>query len=175
LYKAKLVHQGFRIDEDVLNGLKKAARKKETSLNNLINKILNDWLSRDMYFHELGFIPTSKDVITTWLNRIEEKDLIEDAKEFGSTRAREYIAYFFGDVTIYTLIEFLEILFSRFQAYQHKIDNKSHCFTVNHDISMNYSIFFSELLKGLIEPIIKNPVKIRNVTPNILNFSFEIG
>jgi hypothetical protein len=175
LYKTKLVHQGFRIYEDVLDGIKKTARKKETSLNNLINKILKDWLSRDMYFHELGFIPTSKDAIRTWLNRIEEKDLIADAKELGSTRAREYIAYFFGDVTIYTLIEFLEIIFSRFQAYQYKIDNKSHCYSINHDISLNYSIFFGELLKALIEPIINNPVKIRNITPNILTFSFEIG
>jgi hypothetical protein len=172
--KSKLIHQGFRIDEDVLAGIKKEATKREISLNKLINKVLKDWVSRDMYFCELGFIPTSKEAIRFWLEKLEEKDIIEDAKELGLTRAREYIMYFFGEVTIHTLMEFLEILFSRFPAYQHKINNNNHCFTVNHDVSRNYTIFFSVLLKALIEPIINNPVKIGNPTPNMLNISFEI-
>jgi hypothetical protein len=172
--RSKSIHQGFRIDEDVLAGIKKEALKRELSLNKLINKILKDWVSRDMYFSELGFIPTSKESIRIWLEKLEEKDIIEDAKEFGRTRAQDYVMYFFGEVTIHTLLQFLEILFSRFPAYQHKINNNNHCFTVNHDVSRNYTIFFGVLLKALIEPIINNPVKIGNPTSNMLNISFEI-
>jgi hypothetical protein len=172
--KSRSIHQGFRIDEDVLARIKEVALQKELSLNRVINKILKDWVTQDMYFHELGFIPTSKEAIRIWLNKLGEKDIIQDAKEFGSTRGREYIMYFFGDVTAYKLIRFLEILFSRFSAYQHKINNRIHYFTINHDISINYTIFFGELLKALIEPIINNPVNIAKPTPNILNFSFEI-
>lgn len=172
--KSKSIHQGFRIDEKVLVRIKKEAEKKELSLNKLINQILKDWISRDMYFQELGFIPTSKEAIRIWLDKLAEKDLIQEAREFGTNRAREYIMYFFGDVTIHTLIDFLEILFSRFPAYQHKVHNTKHCFSINHDISTKYSIFFGELLKSLIEPIVNSPVKIGNPTPNILNLSFEI-
>jgi hypothetical protein len=49
-----------------------------------------------------------------------------------------------------------------------------HSFTVNHDISMNFSIALQSILVGLIEPIIKNIVEINNVTPNAITFSFEI-
>jgi len=173
--KSKSIHQGFRIDEKVLFRIKKEADKKDLSLNKLINQILKDWISRDMYFQELGFIPTSKEAIRIWLEKLADEHLIEEAKEFGGNRAREYIVYFFGEVTIDTLIDFLEILFSRFPAYQHKVNNRLHYFSIHHDISRKYSIFFGELLKSLIEPIVNSPVKIGNPTANLLNLSFEIG
>ena len=172
--KPKSVHQGFRIDVELLTRIKKEAEKKDISLNKLINQVLKDWVNRDMYFHELGFIPTSKEAMRIWLNKLDEKDLIEEAKDFGSKRAREYVVYFFGELTAQSVIKFLEVLFSRFPAYQHKISNKRHCFSVNHDVSRNYSIFFGEVLKALIEPIINNPVKIGNPTSNLLNITFEI-
>lgn len=170
----KLVHQGFRIEENVLKALKREAKKRGTSLGNIANKIFKNYVTRDIYFEELGFIPMSKDFIRKWLSRIEEKFLIEDARELGSTIAKEYICYFYHDVNNYTLIEFLELWFSRFQSYQHGMDNRCHRFSVNHDINMNFSIYLRESLKALIEPIINKPVKFGALTPNVITFSFEI-
>ena len=35
----------------------------------------------------------------------------------------------------------------------------NHYFTVNHDININFSIHLKAFLEGLIEPIIKGPLK----------------
>jgi hypothetical protein len=107
------------------------------------------------------------------LGRIEEKYIIEDAKEFGLSIAKEYIPYFFMDVNSYTLLEFLEIWLGRF-PFQHRIDFKRHSYSINHELGMNYSIFFREYITALIEPIIKSPVKFSIVASNIVTFSFDI-
>ena len=171
--KRKLVHLGFRVDENVLEGVKKAAKRTETTVSNQINIILRNWVTRDTYFHELGFIPTSKDVLRVWVNKIEQSELILQAKEFGLAAA-EFIAYFFGEINVSNMIKFLEILLSRFPSYDHRIENKTHSFHINHDICLKYSIFFSELLKSLIEPIIMAPVKLKNLTQKTIIISFDI-
>jgi hypothetical protein len=171
--KPKLVHWGFRIEEEVLDNIKKAARRSDTTVSSQTNKILNNWVTRDIYFQELGFIPVSKDIIRAWLSKIEQKDLVSQAKDFGSL-ANEFIIYFFGEVNEKTLIKFLDIFFSRFQAYQHSRENKTHYFSINHDICINYSIFLSELLKTMIEHVIKRPIKISSISPKIISLSFSV-
>jgi hypothetical protein len=171
--KAKLIHQCFRIEEGVIKALEKESRKKGVPLSHVINKILKNYVTSERYFLELGFLLSSKDLIRKLLGRIEEKYLIEDAKEFGLTIAKEYIPYFFMDVNTYTLLEFLEIWLGRF-PFQHRIDFKRHSYSINHDLGTNYSIFFREYMTALIESIIKSPVKFNIVAPNTVTFSFEI-
>jgi hypothetical protein len=171
--KPKLVHWGFRIEEEVLDNIKKVARRSDTTVSSQTNRILKNWVTRDIYFQELGFIPMSKDIIRAWLSKIEQKELVIQAKDFGSL-ANEFIIYFFGEVNEKTLIKFLDIFFSRFQAYQHSIESLTHYFSINHDICINYSIFLSELLKALIEPVIKRPIKISSISPKIISISFNV-
>ena len=171
--KTKLIHQSFRIEEGVIKALEKESRKKGVPLSHVINKILKNYVTSERYFQELGFLLSSKDLIRKLLGRIEEKYLIEDAKEFGLTIAKEYIPYFFMDVNTYTLLEFLEIWLGRF-PFQHRIDFKRHSYSINHDLGMNYSIFFREYMTALIESIIKSLVKFNIVAPNTVTFSFEI-
>lgn len=173
LLKRKLVHLGFRIDENVLEGIKKSAKRTETTVSNQINTILRNWVTRDTYFEELGFIPMSKDVLRAWINEIEPNDLISQAKELGVSTA-EIIAYFFGEVNLSTMIKYIEILLSRFTSYDHRIENNTHSFHINHEICMKYSIFFGELLKSLIESVIKSPVKLKSITQKTIIISFDI-
>ena len=170
--KPKLVHWGFRIEEEVLDSIKKVARRPDTTVSSQTNRILKNWVTRDIYFQELGFIPMSKDIIRAWLSKIEQKELIIQGKDFGSL-ANEFIIYFFGEVNAKTLIKFLDIFFSRFPTYQHSSENMTHYFSINHDICINYSIFLSELLKALIEPVIKHPIKIGIISPKIISISFN--
>jgi hypothetical protein len=171
--KRKLVHLGFRVDADVLDSIRKAASRTETTVSNQTNKILRNWVTRDAYFQELGFIPMSKDILRAWINKIEERELIFQAKEFGLSAA-ELVGYFFGEVNVNTLIKFLEVLLSRFQSYQHHIEDKTHSFHINHDVCMNYSIFYGELLRALIEPIIKGPVDIKCRSQKMIILTFDV-
>jgi hypothetical protein len=181
----KLVHQGFRIKKVVLNMLDTEAKKKGISLSNLVNKILENHVTCDMYFEELGFIPVCKDFLRKVFGRIKEEEdvqnyLIDDSRELGLIAAKEYIPYFYSESNGDTLVQFLDKWFCKFQCHQHRVDNDNnynnrqhHYFIVNHDINMNFSIALKAFLEALIEPIIKRPVKFNSLTQNAISFSFE--
>ena len=57
--KIKLVHQGFRIEEEVVRLLAEEANVGHTSVGGLVNTILKAHFKHRKYFEELGFIPVS--------------------------------------------------------------------------------------------------------------------
>lgn len=176
---SKLVHSSFRIDEHVIKALEKEAQKRGISLSSLVNKTLKDYVTSEMHFEDLGFILVSKDFLRKIFSRVDDKDIAEIGKEFGLTIAREYVAYFYPQVNGDTLVEFLDtIWFRRFQSRKHTVtDNKNtiwHCFTVNHDINIKFSLALKNILEALIEPVIERTVEFRELAPNTITFSFEV-
>jgi hypothetical protein len=174
--KNKLVHSSFRIEENVIRALAEAAEKRGDTISGLVNRTLKNYVTSEMYFEELGFILVSKD----FLRRIFSSKIVSDQKhleafgmELGLTVAKEYVTYFFPEVNSHTIIQFLDIWFRRFQSCQHRVDGNRHSYSVNHDISMNFSIAMKSMLEQLIEPIVKNPVDFKELTPNAIVFSFE--
>ncbi len=197
----KHVHSSIRIEEDVFKSLQRESDRQGISVNSLINKILKNYVTSEMYFEQLGFLLVSKDFLRkTFAELQDEKRISEFGKELGLTVAKEYVSYFFPQLNSNTLAQFLDIWFKRFQSCQHRVENiirynddddiknnkdrkqeevqernnQSHSFTVNHDINMNFSIALKSILEGLIEPITKSPVKFRDITSNSISFSFEI-
>ena len=181
--KGKLLHQGFRIEEQVIKALAEEAARKGISVSNLVNKILKDYVTHEMQFEELGFILVSKDFLRKIFNAVDdEKDIQDFGKEIGITMAKEYVSYFYPRVNSITLIQFLDYWFRRFQSCKHVVENSSsnhesqerHYFTVNHDINIKFSFALKAILEGLIEPVSKTTVEFRDVTANSVTFSFDV-
>ena len=184
----------------MLKDLQKEAERRGVSFNSLVNKTLKTYVSSEMYFEQLGFILVSKDFLRKTFLKLDEKYIEEFGREIGLTVAKEYISYFSGYVNNYTLIQFLDIWFKRYQFSQHRIqdivdtatsdttDNERkwqkkqpqhhhhrlHSFNVIHDINMNFSLVLKAILEGLVEPITKSPVIFRDITAASITFSIEI-
>ena len=177
--KDKLLHQGFRIQEQVIKTLAEEAAKKGISVSNLVNKILKNHATHEMQFEELGFILVSKDFLRKIFNAIDNEKHIQDfGKEIGITMAKEYVSYFYPHVNSITLVLFLDYWFRRFQSCKHMVENSGrsqrHYFTVNHDINIKFSLALKAILEGLIEPVSKTTVEFRDVTANSITFSFDV-
>jgi hypothetical protein len=179
--KDKLLHQGFRIQEQVIKTLTEEAARKGISVSNLVNKILKNYVTHEMQFEELGFILVSKDFLRKIFSVVDdEKDIQDFGKEIGTTIAKEYVSYFYPQVNSITLVQFLDYWFRRFQSCKHIVENSSsdksqrHYFTVNHDINIKFSFALKAILEGLIEPVSKTTVQFRDVTANSITFSFDV-
>lgn len=178
--KDKLLHQGFRIQEQVIKTLTEEAARKGISVSNLVNKILKNYVTHEMQFEELGFILVSKDFLRKIFIVVDdEKDIEEFGREFGTTIAKEYVSYFYPQVNSITLVQFLDYWFRRFQSCKHIVENSDrsqerHYFTVNHDINIKFSFALKAILEGLIEPVSKTTVEFRDVTANSITFSFDV-
>jgi hypothetical protein len=177
--KDKLLHQGFRIQEQVIKTLTEEAARKGISVSNLVNKILKNYVTHEMQFEELGFILVSKDFLRKIFIVVDdEKGIEEFGREFGTTIAKEYVSYFYPQVNSITLVQFLDYWFRRFQSCKHIVENgdrsQRHYFTVNHDINIKFSFALKAILEGLIEPVSKTTVEFRDVTANSITFSFDV-
>jgi hypothetical protein len=177
--KDKLLHQGFRIQEQVIKTLTEEAARKGISVSNLVNKILKNYVTHEMQFEELGFILVSKDFLRKIFSVIDDEKHIQDfGKEFGTTMAKEYVSYFYPQVNSNTLVQFLDYWFRRFQSCKHMVENsdrsQKHYFTVNHDINIKFSVALKAILEGLIEPVSKTTVEFKDITANSLTFSFDV-
>ena len=177
--KQKLIHSTYRIKEDVIRAVEKEATKRGVPTSSLVNKILENYVTSEMYFEQLGFILVSKDFLRKVFSKIEkEKDIEEFGHELGVTTAKEYVSYFFPQVNSRTLVQFLDLWFKRFQSFHHRVDNdhpELHYFTVIHDININFSIALKMILEGLIIPIVKQDLEFRDITANAISFSFEVN
>ena len=178
--KDKLLHQGFRIQEQVIKTLAEEAARKGISVSNLVNKILKNYVTHEMQFEELGFFLVSKDFLRKIFNIVDdEKDIQDFGREIGTTIAKEYVSFFYPHVNSTTLVQFLDYWFRRFQSCKHIVENSDksqerHYFTVNHDINIKFSLALKAILEGLIEPVSKTTVEFRDVTANSITFSFDV-
>jgi hypothetical protein len=178
--KDKLVHQSFRLEEQVLKTLSEEAVRKGISVSSFVNKILKNYVTHEMQFEELGFLLVSKDFLRKIFNVIEDEKHLQDfGKEFGATIAKEYVSFFYPQVNSNTLIQFLDYWFRRFQSCKHLAEDtergQRHYFTVNHDINIKFSLALRAILEGLVEPISKTTLEFKDITANSISFSFEVG
>lgn len=173
--RRKRVNYTFRIDEDMFKSIEKEANEKGIAVSSLMCRITRNYVQRDRFLEQLGFIPVGKDVIRSWLDRIPEDLLQDDAEKLGSTIAREYITYFFHDIDVHTLIQFLDVWLGTLGGeLQKKEHYGTHTIAINHCVSIQYSLYLKEFLRALIEPITSQQVKFVEITSNLVSFSFKV-
>ena len=170
--RERLIHSSFRLKGDILKSLELVARKKGISLSTLVNQTLENYVTSEMYFEELGFLLMPKDFLSKVINGLTESQAQDLGRTLGSNIAKEYISFFFPIVDKTNLAKFLDLWFKRFQSYQHKVENARHYFVVNHEISMNFSIVLKSMLQSLVEHTSKNGIQI-DITPRVVVFSFD--
>lgn len=171
--RSRTVHYTFRINEEVLSNIQKEAESNSISVSGMINQILAQYISRDKYFEELGFVPISKEMLRRLMCRIQEDTLIRDSGELGSSDARECIAYIFHQINASTLLQFLDLLCSGFQSFSHESNGRFHRYAVNHGVSIQFSMHLKEYLRALIEQVLRKRIDFLEITPNIVVFAFE--
>jgi hypothetical protein len=170
--REKLVHSSFRLKESVLRSLEIEAKKRGVKLSTLVNQTLENYITSQIHFEELGFLLVSKDLLRVAFENLDEKCSRVLGREHGLSVTREYLSFFFPDINQDNLVKFLDLWFKRYPSYKHKTDNTCHYFFIKHEINMNFSITLITMLEGLIEPIIKRSIEVKDLTPHVISFSF---
>ncbi len=160
LNQKRPISHTFRIETDSYEQLEKEARKKNISINLLLNQIIKEHAFK-VSFDKIDSVIMPKDVLKSLFEAIDEKDTIQLGKKAGSHDAVEYMQLLYGEINKNTTLQFLEMWSSRFTNYEHKNHGSTHWFSVPHGINEKYSLFLAEFIKSLIDCTIKEPVKIQ--------------
>jgi hypothetical protein len=163
----------FRIDSSLRANLEDEAKKNRTSLNTLVSQILSRYADWWRYVGKLGLIPVSKDLLRDVFKSLDKPELENLGRRFAETSGREHVLYLFQQVSLGTILQFLDLWSSHFDAYEHRYDGKMHFYTVHHDVNLNFSIFVKEFVSTMIMGTVPRTVRFETVAPNSVTFSFE--
>jgi len=168
----RVISYSFRIDNETHPLLEEEARQKQVSVNVLLNQIAREHFIRKK-FEKIGCVQITKDILREVFDLADESQLIKRAEKLGSAHAAEYIQFLYRDVNKSNAIKFLDLLFGRFQGFQHEIHGSTHSFSILHDLNEKYSIFVKAFVKSFCETMFNEPAKIQTTARTIM-FSFSI-
>src|SRR4029077_8475940 len=94
------------------------------------------------------------------------------ARSLGETAAHEEILFLFTRISPATVLQFLKLWASHFDASDYLYEGGRHVYTVKHDVNLNYSYFTKEYLSSLLRSSIGINVIFEAMTPNSVTFTF---
>ncbi len=164
----------FRVPSDLRLILESEARKTGVALNTLVTQIFTRYASWGQFAGRLKLLPVNKDLLREIFQSMQKETIVEIGKRLGETTGREEILFLFHQVNPQTVLEYMDVWTSHFDACKHHYDGKTHFYTVHHDVNLNFSIFTKEYLSSMIQSTIPRAVSFERVTPNALTFSFDL-
>ena len=163
----------FRIPSSSINQLREESKKKQVSLNTLVNQILKDHLDWHIYAAQARMFPVPRSLFS----RIVDKLTDEELSELAIANAKKD----FVDIGLllrgeFTLSSFLNILenWSRMSSipYKHETNKEVHNFILQHDMGRNFSFLIKELYRYILEDMFQIKSDF-TITDNTVMFRFK--
>ena len=102
----KTVTRSFRINENAFLALEEEAKKRNISLNTLVNQLFMSY-ANDRYFQRLGMIKMSKATFRKILNAAPANEIVEVAREVAQNISRTIILARYGTMSLTSVLEYL--------------------------------------------------------------------
>jgi hypothetical protein len=163
----------FRIPSSSITQLREESKKKQVSLNTLVNQILKDHLDWHAYAAQAGMFHVPRSTFGRLVDNLTEEEL----SKFAVTIAKKD----FVDIGLllrgeFTLPSFLNILenWSRMSSipYKHETNNDIHNFILQHDMGRNFSFLIKELYRYILEDTFERKSDF-TITDNTVMFRFR--
>ncbi len=143
------------------------------NLNTLVSQILRQYVTWGRYAHKLKFVPASKEMLRKLFDALPKDTAETIGRDLGKTIAREEILFFFQQVRSASVLRFIEMWGSHFNAFEHHYDGKKHFFTIHHDVNSNFSVFAKEYLSSMVQSTLARLPQFEAASPNSISFNFE--
>ena len=163
----------FRLDSYNLNKLKKEADDDELSLNQLLNKVIGDYVNFRSVAKSAGFMSIPKPVLIRMMKKFSEEDAKKVGKEHYEKDGESILYMLRNNYSVDDFVDTIEywVKDSGF-SFRHDIENEVHKYAIHHDLGKNWSLYMSEFICGTIEKMIERKVDSK-ITGNMFAFSFD--
>jgi hypothetical protein len=156
----KTVTRSFRISESAFLALEEEAKKRNISLNTLVNQLFLTYANFDRYFERLGFVKMSKVMFRKILKVTSEKEIIELAREVAQNSSRVIILARYGTLSLTSVLNYIDNVadyanfVERSEVYS---PGGKRVITLMHSYGEKGSIFFEFHAKALFDLIDMKP------------------
>ena len=156
----KTVTRSFRINEDAFLALEEEARKRNVSLNTLVNQLFLSFAHFDRSFQKFGMLKISKVAYRRTLAAVPDREIVETAREVAENSARVVILSRYGTLTLAGVLEYLKSLADYaywFEYNEVTSPERKRVVTLTHTLGQKFSLFMAAYSKSLFEQITMNP------------------
>ena len=157
------VTRSVRIEKDADERLRELAVQGTTSVNTLVNRALRKFVEWDAYGEKFGFITLPSVILVKLMDCLTD----EEAKELGVWAGRnllkEYITFWFKEVTPETLLEGFPRLLSKYGrafAYEELVEEDRRVIILKHGSGARWSTFYEEAMKTAFHDLLQRDVRV---------------
>jgi hypothetical protein len=162
----------YRIRAELKSSLEEEAARLGINPNALVSQIFSRHVSWGRYVGRLNFVPVSKDFLRFVFETLPRDDIGRIARSLGESQAHEELLFLFQHITPGTILMFIDLWASHFDAWDHKYQGGKHLFTIKHDVNLNFSFFTKEYVSSLLQSTLGTKVEFEAMSPNSVTFSF---
>ena len=142
----------FRIPSSSINQLREESKKKQVTLNTLVNQIIKDHLDWHTYAAQARMFPVPRSTFSRLIDNLTEEELSKFAVTIAKKDFVDIGLLLKGEFTLTSFLNILEnwLRISSF-AYKHEVTNEVHNFVIQHDMGRNYSLFMRDIIEYILE------------------------
>ncbi len=123
----RTVTMTFRIDEHVLNCLRKESERRDVSLNILVNHVLKQYVEWDMYASKAGMLPVAKPVVSALFDKMTPQETIELASKVGQSAFHDITLFMKSKMDLQSFLSWFEMKMKNSSIeFSHWLVNSTH-------------------------------------------------
>ncbi len=157
------VTRSVRIEKDADERLRKLADQSDTSVNTLVNRALRKFVEWDAYGEKFGFVTFPGIILVKMMDHLSEEEATELGKWAGRNLLKEYITFWFKEVTPETLIEGFPRLFAKYArafAYEEHVEDDYRVIILKHSGGPRWSTFYQEAAETAFRELLNREIHV---------------
>lgn len=156
----KTVTRSFRINEGAFLALEEESKKRNISLNTLVNQLFLSFANFDRFFQKFGMTKISKVSYRKTLKSVPDNEIVELAREVVQNSGKVIILARYGMMSLKGVLDWLKDLadYAHWFEYNEVISSEGrHVITLTHDLGAKFSTFMVAYTKELFGQINMDP------------------
>ena len=157
------VTRSVRIEKDADERLRQLASQGDTSVNTLVNRALRKFVEWDAYGEKFGFITMPAVILVKLMDCLTEEEAQALGAWAGKNLLKEYITFWFTEVTPETLLEGFPKLMSKYGrafAYEELVEDDRRVIILKHSSGPRWSTFYEEAMKTAFRDLLQREARV---------------
>ena len=157
------VTRSVRIEKDADERLRRLADQSDASVNTLVNRALRKFVEWDAYGEKFGFVALPGIILTKLMDYLSDEEAQDLGSWAGKNMIKEYITFWFKEVTPETLLEGFPRLFAKYArafAYEEHEEDDYRVIILKHGGGPRWSTFYKEATETAFRELINREVRV---------------
>jgi len=163
----------FRIEKEILDGLRKSAKTEKITLNAFINQSLSQLAEWYLPAKKAGFVPLPKVLLVKIMKNLTNDQVVQIAEYMVKKEIKDIMLVLKNQHNLAAFLGVVEswAISSAFPFSHEEISSSTHNYVINHDMGKKWSLYFGEVFKRMFVELGVSEVTF-DVTEKTLVFNF---